>query len=324
MVDSLILAVTLAGVFLIAGSGLYVLTGLCGQISLAQSTYMAIGALVSSYFARSAIEQTSTLGGKDLPFVVSAFLAILITGFIAAFFGLISVRLRGAGAISASLAVSVIILYVLERLTFLSGGSRGAFATDNLTIGSTNFLELEIGSRVIDEKIGLMILVLLMSALVCFYARNITRSPLARAMRTVRERDQAAQTCAISPVKTIVSAHFICGLFAGAAGVVYAPFLYTFEISSANPWIGAFGIFASMQLLAYLVIGGMKKYWISCAVIIALVIASSLLSDYSSSISWLDSGQDGVVSPSQITAIVSSVLVIGIIHITARISKNRL
>ena len=42
MSSYLIVAITFAGIFVIAGSGLYVLTGLTGQISLAQGAYVLL------------------------------------------------------------------------------------------------------------------------------------------------------------------------------------------------------------------------------------------------------------------------------------------
>lgn len=324
MADYIITAVAFAGIFAIAGSGLYVLTGLTGQVSLAQGAYVAIGASVSSYLARTASETTDFLGGRGLVFAGALAIAALITGLVSALFGFLTVRLKGASAISASIAASVIVLYLIERAQFLSGGSRGAKAPQILNVGNLNFADLKIAGYQFDRETGIMILVIIISLVVFWYIRNVSRSPLARSMRTIRERDLAAQTCAVSPTKTIVSAHFICGLCAGIAGALYAPVLETFEISSSNPWLGVFGIIASMQILAFVVVGGMKKYWLTVLVVFALAFLSSFLSEFSSTVAWLDSAQGGRISPSQITAIVSSLIVISIIQTRAQFLKKQL
>ena len=216
------------------------------------------------------------------------------------------------------------VLYVIERAKFLSGGSRGANAPENLSVGNLNFADLKLAGHQFERETGIMILAFVLMLAVFAYIRNVSRSPLARSMRTIRERDVASQTCAISPTKTIVSAHFICGLCAGIAGALYAPLLESFQISSSNPWLGVFGIIASMQILAFVVVGGMKRYWISATIVFVLAFLSSFLADYSSSISWLDSAQGGRVSPSQITAILSSLIVIGIIQARAQYVRKQL
>jgi branched-chain amino acid transport system permease protein len=323
MTDYIIYAATIAGIFLIGGLGLYILTGLAGQVSIAQATYMGLGALVSSYFARSSLEDSGSLLGRSLPFPQAMLLAAIITGVVAAIFGLAFIRLRGASAISASIATSVLVLYLCERMVFLSGGSKGATSSQSLSFGSTDFSELTIGSIEFSREAGLLMLIVIMAAIVFIYTRNISISPLGRAMRTVRERNRAAQTCAISPGRTIVSAHFLCGISAGVAGALYAHVLQSFEVSSANPWLGPFGIVASMQLLAFLVVSTMRSVTISAVVIFALVFASQLFSRASANIDFFNTAQGGFISTSQVTAIVSSVLVIGVLIVSAKRAKNR-
>lgn len=323
MANHLISAVSIASIFVTAGLGLYILTGLCGQVSLAQGAYMAIGASFFSYLARTTV-QDSRLGGQGLVFVVAFAIAVLSTAVVSSFFGWLTIRLKGASAISASIAVSIIVLYLIERAEFLSGGSRGATSPDIIAIGNTDFLNLVIGSREFEAKTGLMILITLITISVLFYIRNVSNSPLARYMRTVREIEFASQTCAVSPTRTIVSAHFICGLCAGIAGALYAPILVSFEISSSNPWLGPFGIVTSMQILTFLVVSGMKRYWITVFILFLLPFISQIISEYSSSATLLNSVQDGIVSPSQMTAIVSSFFVLIFIYFRSRLMKKKL
>lgn len=323
MINYAIDAATLAGIFLIAGMGLYLLTGLTGQISLSQATYMGVGALVSSYCARSSLETSDQLPGLGMPFPQSLLIAALVTAALSALFGFAFIRLKGPAAISASIATSVLILYICERLTFLSGGSKGATSSRTLSFGKTNFADLTIGSHHFSREIGILILVVLCSAGVYLYTRNVTISPLGRAMRTIRERDQAAQTCAISPVRTIVSAYFLCGLAAGIAGTLYAHVLQSFEMSSSNPWLGPFAIIASMQLLAYLVVSGMKSLNIAVVVIFAMAFASNFFSRAASNIEIFDTAQGGRISPSHVAALVSSLLVLVILIVAAQRQKNR-
>ena len=223
-----------------------------------------------------------------------------------------------------SVASGIIILYILERLSFISGGSKGVKTSQDLRIGNVDFLDLKVAGHPFDRNTGLMVLVIVMTIAVFGYIRNVTRSPLARSMKTVNQDCIAAQTFAISPTKTILSAHFICGLCAGIAGALFAPLLNTFEITSTNPWLGYFGIFASMQILAFVVVGGMKKYWLTVAVVFVLAFLSVFLQESSSSISWLSIFKNSRISPIQVAAILSSILVIATIHLKAQIAKKQL
>ncbi len=320
MIQNLIEALTLAGIFSIAAMGLYLLVGLTGQISIAQATYMGFGALFSSYLGRSS-GLSAVLPGKAMPFPQALIITTLLTGLVCAFFGFLFIKLRGPAAISASIASAVLILYILERLTFISGGSRGASASRSLIFGNTDFANLPINGG-LSREAGLLILVLIFLGIVYLYVRNVSISPLGRAMRTVRERDSAAQTCAISPTKTIVSAYFLCGLTAGLAGTFYAQYLQSLEVSSSNPWLGPFGIVASMQILAYLVVSGMKTLNRSVIIVFLLSFVSVFFARSARTLEIFDSSQGSNISPSQITAIVTALLVLGSLVFIAKARKK--
>ena len=159
---------------------------------------------------------------------------------------------------------------------------------------------------------------------VYLYTRNITISPLGRSMRTVRERDMAAQTCEISPRRTIVNAHFLCGFAAGVAGGLYAHVLQSFEISSTNPWIGVFGIIASTQILAYVVLSRMKNLHVTIVTVFGLTLISVFFSRAAASLSLFDAAQGSKISTSSVTAIVTSLLVLVVLIMSEWLHKRRL
>lgn len=65
MANYFIDAGSVTGIFLIAGLGIYILTGLCGQISLTQATYMGLGGIISAYLSRSVVHEQGYLVGRD-------------------------------------------------------------------------------------------------------------------------------------------------------------------------------------------------------------------------------------------------------------------
>lgn len=159
MANYFIDAGSVTGIFLIAGLGIYILTGLCGQISLTQATYMGLGGIISAYLSRSVVHEQGYLVGRGWPFAQSLLVATAIVGLLAALLGLITVRLRGSAALSASIASAVVLLYIGERAHFLSGGSRGATASQNLSSGILDFADLSVAGHRFSEGVGLLFLI---------------------------------------------------------------------------------------------------------------------------------------------------------------------
>ena len=77
--------VSMIGIVLIAVQGLGILTGYCGQISLAQAAFMAVGGYASAIL-------TAKYG---FPFWIALPCAGIIAGLIGAFFGAPSLRIKG-------------------------------------------------------------------------------------------------------------------------------------------------------------------------------------------------------------------------------------
>ena len=315
MADYLIAAFTLAGIYLIAGSGLFILTGLNRQISIAQASLMGVGAIVAGYLSHS----ESINSGKGFSFIPSFFIAILLTGLVSALFALITIRLRGATWVLPSIGVSIVILYILKRSSL--GTST---VSKNIKIGSTDFSNLTIAGHTFSEEVGLLILVALIVLAAIAYTRNVTRSPMSRAMRCIGDNESAAQTCAVSPLKVVVSAHLVNGFFAGAAGVLYANYIHRFEISSLNPWFVLFGFTMSIQLVLFVVSGGLKSYLATCVAVVAFVVSISLLNSYSKSIEMLSFLDDGRVSAVQIGAICTALVAILFVQISERLDRSKM
>ena len=101
----------LANALLIAVVGavaLNILVGFTGQISLGQGGFLAVGAYTSAIL--------STRAGLPVP--VAIIIAVLMTAFIGALFGLPALRLKGLYLAIATLASHESIMFIVRRWAF--------------------------------------------------------------------------------------------------------------------------------------------------------------------------------------------------------------
>jgi branched-chain amino acid transport system permease protein len=218
------------GITIIAVQGLYLLTGLTGQISLGQAAFMLAGGYVSALLV-------SRLGWS---FVVTLPLAALSAGAIGLLFGLPSLRVKGFYLAMSTLAAQFIIPW-LTRHAFpeILGGAQG------ITVPAPVLLGIEFNT---PGRYLLLTLSVLIPSTILVY--NASRSRLGRVFVAVRDNDLAAELLGVNLFKYKLQAFFLAAALAGAAGVLSAHSLR--HINSET-----FNLSDSVFLLGMLVVGGL-------------------------------------------------------------------
>ena len=220
-----------AFITLIAVLGLHVTVGMAGQINIAQSAFVGIGAFA-----------TAKLATYGLPFWIVVPLAALITGLVGVVFALPAARLKGFYLALTTLAVQVLFPIVILGLpTDWLGGLVG-MAVEPLTIGSY---------AIASPRQFYYFTLLVMLIMICA-AFNLHRSDFGRAMKAVRDNDVAAEVMGIDALRIKISAFFVGSLFAGVAGACTAWFLQFVTAES-------FTLFASIWYLGMLIVGGAQS-----------------------------------------------------------------
>src|SRR4030042_5860470 len=97
----------LIGITIIAATGLNILTGYCGQLSIGHAGFMAVGAYTTAVL-------TNRL---DMPFLVGLIAAGLVTGMVGMIFGIPSVRVKGFYLAISTIAAQFIIIWVIHHWT---------------------------------------------------------------------------------------------------------------------------------------------------------------------------------------------------------------
>jgi len=227
--DRILTILTIIGITIISVHGLSILTGYCGQISIGHAGFMAIGGYASAILS-------AKLGWPFWATLPSAALAAGMAGLI---FGLPSLKIKGFYLIMATIAAQFIIIWLILQLYGLTGGTDGLAAP-----------RLKIAGLVLKSKSSYFYLVMIITCLATFAAKNIVRTRAGRAFIAIRDNELAAEVMGINLWTYKLLAFFIGCAFAGLAGALLVHY-YAFAC------IDQFTFMNSVWYLGMLIVGGM-------------------------------------------------------------------
>jgi branched-chain amino acid transport system permease protein len=227
------------GIYLIALTGLNVLTGYTGQISLGHGAFMAIGGYTTAILM-------ADHGVKDIWTIP---LAVLVSGAAGFLFGLPALRLSGLYLALATFAIAVATPAVLKKFEGFTGGSSGKnlFGTHELTASLT---PVQILGFSLDFNNWLYYLSWTVALAGYVLAWLLLRGRTGRAFRAVRDSETAAVSSGVSLARYKTLAFGISAAYAGAAGALFA-------IATASVFPDTFPISLSIFLLVGVVVGGL-------------------------------------------------------------------
>jgi len=212
----------------IVGISVNLVTGLGGQLTLAQ---FALGGLAGAVSIRAAAD--------NIPFPVAVVCGAVIAGAVSALIAVPSLRVRGPQLAVATLSFALVTsAYLLDR-----GWLLGTRQSPSRPSGSIGGIDLASGRGYYWVALAALVAVLLL-------VRWIRRTAFARNVVAVRDNEDAARAMAVSAVSTKLQLAFAGGLVAGIGGAIYAH-AYT-SLSSAN-----FPVALSIDAVTVAVIGGL-------------------------------------------------------------------
>jgi branched-chain amino acid transport system permease protein len=220
------------GIAVIGAVGLNILVGFTGQISLGQGGFLAVGAFTSGLLVQRA--------GLPLPLAMLA--AVLVTAAGGAIVGLPALRLKGLYLAIATIASQEIIIFVVRRWGWLTGG-QGFLDVDRLTI---------LGWRVPRDSFEFVWYWVIagLAVLAVLTARNLFRTALGRSFMAVRDHDVAAAAVGVDLTRAKLTAFAVSSGYVGLAGALTAHYTETVT------W-ERFTIDVSIQYLAMIIVGGL-------------------------------------------------------------------
>lgn len=239
-------------VYVVLAVSLNLVVGLLGELSLGHAGFMSVG-LFSGCLLSIALVDT------PLPMAVRLPVSMLLGGLMAAVAGLIAglpaLRLRGDYLAIVTLACGEIIKNVITNLDF-TGGALGL-----------NTMPVYSGAKELLPYAAVLVLLTVVVML------NLKRSKYGRAIMAIRDNRIAAESVGLNVTWFKLAVFVIAAFFAGAAGTLYGH-------SLANVKAAAFDYNMSIDILIFVVLGGMGSVSGSIVSAIVLTILPEALRDF--------------------------------------------
>jgi branched-subunit amino acid ABC-type transport system permease component len=224
-------AITNSIIFAVLAMSVVAVTGIAGQISLAQLSIAGFGAYLTSKLASSA----------GLPLLLVIPMAGILAALSGAIIGLPALRVRGVNLAVITLSAGVAIEYAVLDSFRLSGGSQG-----NL-VPSPSIFGLSLDSNLHPARFGVLCLTVFFLVLVG--VRNIRRSQTGRRDLAMRANERAAAAMGINLTRQKLGAFVFASFIAGIGGSLLA-----YEIGDVTS--DRFTVFDGILLVALVYAGG--------------------------------------------------------------------
>jgi branched-chain amino acid transport system permease protein len=204
--------------------------GWAGQLSLGHAAFLGLGAYTFTLLLRA-----------QVPIWLALLAAAIGCVLLAAIWGFITFRLRGAYFALASIAVAEILRIVSNNWSSVTGGPEGVSLQDLPPV-----FGLDLYDRRVEFYLGL---VLLLVCLLCALFVAGTRSGFY--LEAIREDQDSAMALGVNPLRVKLAAFCASAALTGLAGCLYAVYLSFFEPA------GMFSLDLSVQLVLMSIVGGM-------------------------------------------------------------------
>ncbi len=222
------------GINTIIATGLCMLMGYAGQISLGHAAFYGLGAYTSGIL-------TTRCGLGPWPAMV---IAALFTASVAFVVGMPTLKLRGHYLAMATLGFGEIVFIAFNELIDLTGGPSGFGDIPNIRLFGLT----------LDSDISYYFYVWTIAWLIFLFSMNIIHSRVGRALRSIHDSETAANAMGVNVSRFKLQIFILSAVYASLAGSMYAHF-----VTFLSP--GSFGLMFSILLVIMVVVGGRQNLW---------------------------------------------------------------
>ncbi|MDQ5832121.1 MAG: ATP-binding cassette domain-containing protein, partial [Actinomycetota bacterium] len=224
--------IILSLVFAIGATGLNIITGYAGYVSLGQGAFLGLGAYTTAIL--------STRVGAD-PFVWVP-VAGLLTGIVAAFLGVVAMRARGHSFVILTIAFLFLMQLVATNWKSLTNGTGGL--TLPIPTWSPEYANWPFYYA--------LFAILAASLLMSWWIRRVK---FGMGLIAIREDEDKAATVGVNTRAYKLLGFVASAVFVGMAGAVYGYYLTFIDPA------GMFNILLSVQIILSLLLGGRATLW---------------------------------------------------------------
>lgn len=218
----------------IAATGLVLIMGFGGQVSLGHAAFYGIGAYTSAIL-------TVDVG---VPPPLALLIGVALSGLLAAALGRAVFRLQGHFLAMATLAFGLFFFYAVTFAADLTGGNTGRGGVPRLAVGPWS----------ITTDLRMFVFAWAVLGVGLLVARNLASSGIGRALRATGASEIAAASSGVNVVRMRVGVFVVGAMYASVAGSLYAH-----HVTFVSP--GAFGLLTSIELLVIATVGGLGSVW---------------------------------------------------------------
>lgn len=225
--------------YILVVTGLNIIAGYTGQLSLGQAIFTSIGAYMGAIVT---VKLAGTPFGQP---IVGFVLAILVGAIVGAILGIPALRVRGAFLAVVTLAFVPIFETIYRYPKFSSVfGDQGQIKD----IPSPIVGNLELFGYALTDIDWYYVHLVLVVVLV-FFARNVVKSRLGRGLMAIRESEIAAKASGVNVTRYKTTAFVISAVYASIAGVLAVHSIGFAPVFSQ-------GILESFRYVVMLIVGG--------------------------------------------------------------------
>jgi branched-chain amino acid transport system permease protein len=223
-----------AGLFVLLTSGLNLLHGYVGRLSLGHTAFYGLGGYTAALLS-------SKLGAGLLLTIPAAVLVSVLSGLL---IGHITLRFRGAHFVLVTMVFAGILQLFANNLVDFTGGPMGVSG-----VASPLIHQALGGAGVFGSKASFYWLVLGFDVIGVYLVWRIVHSPIGNAMVAIREDENIAEAIGINEYRYSMIAFVVGAALAGIAGAVYAHY-----VSFVSPELFHFN--TMITILVMVILGG--------------------------------------------------------------------
>src|SRR3954465_5836016 len=216
-----------AAIAVIAATGLNILTGFTGQISLGNAAFLAVGAYT-----------TALLANHGVPFLIACPASGVVAALAGMIFGVPSLRLKGLYLAMATLAAPFIVEFTASHWEAVTGGVAG------ISVPSPRIFGIDFGHA---RRLFFLIVPACIARL--FFAKSLFRTRVGKAFVAIRDQDISAEVMGVEVFRYKLLSFAVSSFYVGVAGSLLA---YQARIISPEN----FPLLVAIDQLGMIIIGG--------------------------------------------------------------------
>ena len=266
-------------IYVIMAVSLNLVVGILGELSLGHAGFMCVGAFSSAFFSKC---MKDVIENGILRFLLAMLIGIAVAAIFGIIIGIPVLRLKGDYLAIVTLAFGEIIKNLVNVLFIGKDANGFHFSTKDVMD-----LNMELDGEVIvngpqgitgtpqDSTFFIGVVLILITL---FIVLNLINSRDGRAIMAIRDNRIAAESVGINITKYKLMAFTVSAALAGGAGVLYAHNLSTLTANTNN-----FGYNMSINILVFVVLGGIGNIRGSMIAAVILTLLPEMLrglSDY--------------------------------------------